>query len=143
MLLQPCFLHALESGYLDLPDWQFARSGQFTPQHMRAVVESLLAFGIWAVVLGDYQSLPTQSGRATCPISSFLAGLVLLVCLAFLEPVLATKMARWAIVALSIAGFVFAIVALRRNGRNHGQRAAVLGGTPGLDVSGGQRGGRR
>jgi diguanylate cyclase (GGDEF)-like protein/PAS domain S-box-containing protein len=107
-------LTALESGYLDkLPVLQ----GQdaFSLQHARAMIESLFALGLGFLFWG-LTNLYRRSWRAELPYVILLLALGGLVGFASFEPEFSTYVARWAIAALAVAGFVAAITTRRRGG---------------------------
>ena len=104
---------ALESGHLDVRNLQIG-SLAFSAQHMRALVETMLAMGIGLLFWGT-TNLNRRSLNGNLPFFLLLGGLALLVVYSVWQPDHATRLARWAIIALSVAGFVFAVVARRRN----------------------------
>ncbi len=104
---------ALEAGYLD--KLSFTQGNvMLTLQHVRAIVESLLALGIGLLFWG-LTNLYRRSFKAELPYILLILGLVALVSFAAFAPDYATKVARWAVVALAIVGFVAAVLS-KRNG---------------------------
>ena len=104
---------ALEAGYLD--KLSFTQStANLTLQHVRAVVESLLALGLGLLFWG-VTNLYRRSFRAELPYLLLLFGLVGLVGFAAFMPDYATKVARWAILALAIAGFIATVLSKRND----------------------------
>lgn len=105
---------ALESGYLDkLAVAQGPNS--FGLQHVRALVESLLALGVGMLFWG-LTSLYRRSWRAELPYLLLVLALIGLVVFGLFNPDYATRVVRWAIASLVTAGFVAALVARRRGG---------------------------
>ena len=103
---------ALESGYLDLQDLKFG-SFIYTAQHTRALVESMLALAIGLLFWGT-KNLNRRSMSNNLPFFLLLAALSFLIVYSTWQPVMATRLARGAIISLSVAGFVFAVIARRR-----------------------------
>jgi diguanylate cyclase (GGDEF)-like protein len=105
---------ALEAGYLDKLT---AVQGQyaFSLQHVRAIVECLLALGLGFLFWG-LTNLYRRSWRAELPYIFLLLALAGLVGFSGFMPDYATRVARWACAALAIAGFVAALLARRRGG---------------------------
>ncbi len=116
---------ALEAGYLDKLLWMPGNAG-IALQHVRAVVESLLALGMGFLFWG-LSNLYRRSLRAELPYILLIMGLVALVSFAVFAPNYATLVARWAVVGLAIAGFVAAVLA-KRNGIEIMDSAALFWG---------------
>ena len=104
---------ALEAGYLDTLSFT---QGSFalTLQHVRAIIESILALGIGLLFWG-VSNLYQRTRRAELPYVILLLALVGLVGFAAFMPDIATRVARWAALALAISGFVAAVTS-KRNG---------------------------
>ncbi len=100
---------ALESGYLDRLS-TISDTLPLTLQHIRAFAESLFALGV-GVLFWGLTSLYRRNLARELPYLLLVLGLVGLVGFAGYMPDYATKMARWAVLFLSIAGFVSAVVA--------------------------------
>jgi diguanylate cyclase (GGDEF)-like protein/PAS domain S-box-containing protein len=104
---------ALEAGYLD--KLSFTQGNVvLTLQHARAIIESLFALGLGLLFWG-LTNLYRRSLRAELPYLFLLLGLVALVGFSVFMPDYAGKTARWAVLALAIAGFVAAVLS-KRNG---------------------------
>jgi diguanylate cyclase (GGDEF)-like protein/PAS domain S-box-containing protein len=103
---------ALEGGYLQNITDRFAGQG-LSLDKIRAVVESLFALGVGACFWG-LTNLKRRSFRAELPFLLLIVGLLALVAFAFIDPVYATKVARYAVLALTIAGFLTTLSARNR-----------------------------
>jgi diguanylate cyclase (GGDEF)-like protein len=102
---------ALEAGYL-LPLARSFGTLELTQQHIRALSESLLALTI-ALCFWGLTNLKRRSLLKELPFFLLILGMILLVAYALVAPERATQTARWAIVALVVAGFVSAMLAKR------------------------------
>jgi diguanylate cyclase (GGDEF)-like protein len=103
---------ALESGYVDNVG-NANPEGAFSLQHIRAYIESLLALGVAALYWG-LTSLYRRNWKRELPYFLLVLGMSALVGLAAFLPEQATKSARWAILGLSITGFVTAVASRRK-----------------------------
>ncbi len=103
---------ALESGYLD----NLSTPNDALPlsfQHIRAYSESLFALGV-GVLFWGLTSLYRRNWRGEFPYLVLVLGLIALVGLAPFMPEFATKVSRWAVLGLAVAGFLSAVVARHR-----------------------------
>jgi diguanylate cyclase (GGDEF)-like protein len=103
---------ALEAGYLDDFIFKFGQA-QLSLQHVRALVECILALGIGFLFWG-ITSLYRRPFMRELPFFLILLGLFGLVGFAAYDPQHATKIARWAVVALSLGGFIATLIRRRR-----------------------------
>jgi diguanylate cyclase (GGDEF)-like protein len=103
---------ALESGYLDSLS-TVSDLALLSLQHIRAYSESLLALGV-GVLFWGLTSLYRRNLRGELPYLLLVLSLVALIGLSAYMPEYATKVARWAILALAIAGFVSSVAAGRK-----------------------------
>jgi diguanylate cyclase (GGDEF)-like protein len=106
---------ALEAGYCD--SWAaWLQDRGYSLQYVRAVVESLLALATGFLLWG-LTSLNRRSWYAEAPYALVLVGLAALVVFSFINPDQATRTARWAMLALVIAGFVVTLLVSRGENR--------------------------
>jgi diguanylate cyclase (GGDEF)-like protein len=113
---------ALEAGYLQ-PLSQSIRTFELTQQHLRAISESLFALAV-ALCFWGLTSLKRRSLWKDMPFFLLIFGMFALIAYAVLVPERATQTARWAIVFMSVAGFISALVAKR--GRAEVMDSAML-----------------
>jgi diguanylate cyclase (GGDEF)-like protein len=103
---------ALEAGYFGPSAFKIGELA-VTMQEVRAVVESLVAFGC-GLLLWGLTSLKKRGFKGDLPFMLLLLGLAALVGISFYDPNYSTKAARWAVTILVISGFIASIRA-RRN----------------------------
>jgi diguanylate cyclase (GGDEF)-like protein len=103
---------ALEAGYLH-PLAQTFGAFELTQQHLRAFSESLFALAV-ALCFWGLTSLRKRPLLQNMPYFLLILGMVVLVGYGFFAPKHATQSARWAIVALVVAGFISALSAKRK-----------------------------
>jgi diguanylate cyclase (GGDEF)-like protein len=104
---------ALESGFLD----NLALTTDAVPltlQHIRAYSESLFALGV-GVLFWGLTSLYRRNWRRELPYLLLVLGLIAFVGLAPFMPEYSTKVARWTVLGLSIAGFIYSVIAKQRS----------------------------
>jgi diguanylate cyclase (GGDEF)-like protein len=103
---------ALEVGYFDRANEPFSQSN-LGQQTLRAVIESLFAFGtgllLWGLAKGA-----RKTWQKELPGVLLLVGLFLLVLTSLFLPAHAPKVARWAVFFMAFVGFFTAVKASRR-----------------------------
>jgi diguanylate cyclase (GGDEF)-like protein len=102
---------AFEAGYLKTPNFTLGTI-DITQQHFRSVSESFLALAV-ALCFWGLTNLNRRSLLKELPYILLILGMLALVAYAVVTPQRATQTARWAIVMLTISGFVSALLGKR------------------------------